>query len=64
MASNLSLKTVAEGIEDQDTAQLLIEMGCDYAQGYRSKPVTKEEFQRIILKEKMSVANKLFILSS
>jgi diguanylate cyclase (GGDEF)-like protein len=40
MARRLRLKTVAEGVETVAQAALLLELGCDYAQGYfYSKPV-------------------------
>lgn len=34
LAHNLDLRVVAEGVEDQETLQLLREMGCDQAQGF------------------------------
>ena len=34
LAHNMDLATVAEGIEDQATQDLLIDMGCDFGQGY------------------------------
>lgn len=34
MAHEFGLKTVAEFVEDQSTAEVLIELGVDYAQGY------------------------------
>src|SRR5207248_2691688 len=34
LAHDLGLSVVAEGIEDQDTWDLLVEVGCDVAQGY------------------------------
>jgi EAL domain-containing protein (putative c-di-GMP-specific phosphodiesterase class I) len=34
LARSMSLTTVAEGIEDEATGQLLESMGCTYAQGY------------------------------
>jgi diguanylate cyclase (GGDEF)-like protein/PAS domain S-box-containing protein len=40
LAHNLGLRVVAEGIEDEGTLDLLIEFGCDAAQGYFfSRPV-------------------------
>jgi EAL domain-containing protein (putative c-di-GMP-specific phosphodiesterase class I) len=33
-AHNLGLATTAEGIEDAATQRMLIEMGCDFGQGY------------------------------
>lgn len=39
LAHNLGLRVVAEGIENAETLQLLLEQGCDGAQGYHfSKP--------------------------
>lgn len=34
MAHHMDMTTVAEGVEDQATQDLLTSMGCDYAQGY------------------------------
>jgi EAL domain-containing protein (putative c-di-GMP-specific phosphodiesterase class I) len=34
LAHNLGLQVVAEGVEDELTARLLVELGCDRAQGY------------------------------
>ncbi len=40
LAHNLSLKVVAEGVEDEMTMRMLIEGGCDEAQGYHfSRPL-------------------------
>lgn len=42
MAKQLSMKTVAEGVEDLETAAFLRDMGCDYIQGhvyYRPGPI-------------------------
>src|SRR5438034_1084611 len=43
LAHNLSLKAVAEGVEDHQTRYLLRQFGCDYAQGYAiSRPLNVE----------------------
>lgn len=34
LGHNLGLKVVAEGVEDRETMDLLVKMGCDEAQGY------------------------------
>jgi len=34
LARNLRLETVAEGVEDERVCELLIRLGCDYAQGF------------------------------
>jgi diguanylate cyclase (GGDEF)-like protein/PAS domain S-box-containing protein len=44
LAHNLGVQVVAEGVEDEATAKLLIEYGCDQAQGYHfSRPVPSDE---------------------
>lgn len=46
LAHQLGMQVVAEGVEDQATLQLLIEMGCDMAQGYHiARPTSAEEFE-------------------
>lgn|GEM_PF-665951 len=45
LAKQLSCSTVAEGVEDAQTGQLLKSLGCDHAQGYYySKPLKRESF--------------------
>ncbi len=45
MTKELKLKSVAEGIEDEEQYQLMLDLGCDVIQGfYFSKPVPSEEF--------------------
>lgn len=49
LASNLNMSTVAEGVEDADTLELLSELGCSKAQGYYlSKPLPPAEFTQWI----------------
>ena len=44
LAHNLGVKVVAEGVEDEATMDLLIEYGCDEAQGYYfSRPMPGED---------------------
>ena len=48
LAKTFGLKVVAEGVETEDQAKHLRDMGCDYAQGfYYSPPVPAEEFERL-----------------
>jgi diguanylate cyclase (GGDEF)-like protein len=55
MASNLGLRAVAEVVETRAAAQTLLEMGCDYAQGYFfSPPVEAEEAFRQLRAEMFS----------
>lgn len=47
LANQLGLKTVAEGVENREQKDWLIENGCDVIQGfYYSKPLTREEFEK------------------
>jgi EAL domain-containing protein (putative c-di-GMP-specific phosphodiesterase class I) len=47
LAHNLSLQVVAEGVEDETTMNMLIECGCDLAQGYHfARPVPSEDLVR------------------
>jgi diguanylate cyclase (GGDEF)-like protein/PAS domain S-box-containing protein len=46
LAHNLSVKVVAEGVEDAETMERLVEYGCDAAQGYFfSRPVPAGELR-------------------
>lgn len=45
MAKSLDVTTVAEGVETEEEQKMLLNMGCDLAQGYFfSKPMTEEKF--------------------
>lgn len=45
MAKELGVVTVAEGIETAQDWDLLLELGCDLAQGYLiAKPIESREF--------------------
>ena len=49
LAHNLNMKTVAEGVEDNETADALQAMGADVLQGYWfSEPLSSEAFQQFI----------------
>lgn len=49
MAHKLDIKTIAEGVETQEQQDLLIELGCDYVQGYfYSLPILAEEFEKLV----------------
>ncbi len=47
MAHTLGLEVIAEGIETEEQKQLLLEIGCDYGQGfYLGKPTTALELEQ------------------
>jgi len=49
MARSFNLKTVAEGVESEEQLQKVLELGCDYVQGYYySRPVTASELPATI----------------
>lgn len=46
LGHNLNLKVVAEGVENLDVWNLLVDMGCDYGQGYfMGKPMPAKDFK-------------------
>jgi len=55
MAHSLNLLVIAEGVEEDDAAQLLRGQGCDLAQGYLfGRPMTAQRFEAL-LSERFSV---------
>lgn len=49
MLNNLNKKIVVEGVEDKETADKFIELGCDYIQGYYyARPMPEEELVNFI----------------
>ena len=50
MSHDLGMRVVAEGVETVIERDLLVEAGCDYAQGYLfGKPMPADEFQKLLL---------------
>ncbi|MEP0072178.1 MAG: EAL domain-containing protein [Marinomonas sp.] len=49
MTHKLHLKVLAEGIETEEQHRMLNDLQCDFGQGYYvSKPVTEEEFRKLV----------------
>ena len=47
MVHNIGRKVVAEGVEDEDTMQFLVELGCDIIQGFHlCRPLPDNELQQ------------------
>lgn len=54
MAHNLGLKVVAEGVEDEETWELLKALKCDTAQGfYKDRPMPAEDFFDMVMSKKV-----------
>jgi EAL domain-containing protein (putative c-di-GMP-specific phosphodiesterase class I) len=48
LAHNLGLQLVAEGVEDQETLDLLGSLGCDLAQGFHlARPMPADDLARL-----------------
>lgn len=59
MAHSLGMVTLAEGVETKEHADLLRDMGCDYAQGFFfSHPIPMKELKELCLH---SVNNKVYL---
>ncbi|MFD0481937.1 putative bifunctional diguanylate cyclase/phosphodiesterase [Kineococcus sp. GCM10028916] len=57
LAHHLGLRTVAEGVEDEGTLELLRRTGCDESQGYlHSRPVPAAELLRWVMDRRRAAA--------
>jgi diguanylate cyclase (GGDEF)-like protein len=57
LAHNLGLRVVAEGVESRQAWDRLIELGCDFAQGYHvSRPLPAAELGRLLAARKLAEA--------
>ncbi len=49
LAKNLGIKTVAEGVEEEEQFRVLKKMGCDYFQGYLFyRPMPEKDFLKLL----------------
>ena len=52
MAHKLDINTIAEGVETMEQQDLLIQFGCDYAQGfYYSEAISVLEFEKLLVNQ-------------
>ena len=59
MLKSLKKRIVVEGVETRKMAKLLIDMGCDYLQGYYyQKPVPADKYLEF-LKENQNISKKI-----
>jgi EAL domain-containing protein (putative c-di-GMP-specific phosphodiesterase class I) len=57
LAHAMSLRVVAEGVENEDGREILHRLGCETAQGYfYSKPLAADEFAGWISQQRVRVA--------
>ncbi|WP_133297390.1 EAL domain-containing response regulator [Motiliproteus coralliicola] len=56
MGHQLGLVVVAEGVEEQEQADSLKAMGCDFIQGFLySRPVSAQELQKLLVEQPFSI---------
>jgi EAL domain-containing protein (putative c-di-GMP-specific phosphodiesterase class I) len=59
LVTSLGLPTVAEGIESEDVAKILADLGCSYGQGYLySAPLSAEEVEEMFAREEEAERRK------
>ena len=55
MIKSLELKIVAEGVETKEQAEILMELGCDFLQGYYFSPPVNESKYLQFIDEKANI---------
>lgn len=59
LTRNLNMRSVAEGVEENDTYDMLLDLSCDEAQGYHiSKPMPAEQLQGWLEKSSWKLGDK------
>ena len=63
LAHNLGLRVVAEGIERPEQLRELIELGCQYGQGYHfARPLPTDEIEQLLARGEMPGVDELYAL--
>ena len=59
LAHHCDMRVIAEGVEDEETALELAELGCDLLQGYwLGRPIDGDEFEQVHIPHLQGVANE------
>jgi EAL domain-containing protein (putative c-di-GMP-specific phosphodiesterase class I) len=59
LGHNLGLQVVAEGVEDADSYDQLVRLGCDLAQGYyMGRPMPIDDLERWLAKAPFGLASQ------
>ena len=62
LGETFDLKTLAEGIEDEDTRLQLRDLGCTYGQGYLfAKPIRRKDAQQLLLTQARNGASAFWL---
>ena len=60
LAHNLGLRVVAEGIEHPDQLRALVDLGCEYGQGFHfARPLPTEEIEALLARGELSCVDGL-----
>ena len=52
LAKELNLKVIAEGVETEKQRQILVDLGCDYIQGfYFYQPLNSQQYQALLTQQ-------------
>jgi diguanylate cyclase len=62
LAHSLNMQVVAEGVESQEQAAMILALDCDFAQGYQfAPPLTPEDAEKLLLEPEMPVLKSLIL---